>query len=60
MRATPEYGYDLIAKHYDSKKSKLENARILHGIDPKKSVKGWEMSIYRWLRNEKVQMFPLA
>lgn len=54
MRATPEYGYDLIAEHYNETLSKMENARKLHEIDPAKSVKGWEMSIYRWLRNEQV------
>lgn len=54
MRATPEYGYDIIAEHYNNKLSKMENARKLHEIDPTKSVKGWEMSIYRWLRNEQI------
>ncbi len=53
MRAQPEYGYDLISQQYDNTLSNIENARRLHKLDSTKSVKGWEMSIYRWKRNEK-------
>lgn len=53
MRAKNEYGYDLIAKFYDESKSVLSIARMLHEKDPTKSVKGWEMSIYRWKRGDR-------
>ncbi len=53
MRSTPEYGYDTISEHFDNSLSVLANARKLYAIDDKKSVKGWEMSIYRWKNNEK-------
>tara|TARA_R110000737_G_scaffold353482_1_gene405974 strand:- start:5650 stop:7107 length:1458 start_codon:yes stop_codon:yes gene_type:complete len=47
MRAPPNYGHDLIIEFFDAGKSVLENARMLHDMDNKKSVKGWEMSIVR-------------
>lgn len=52
MRSKPEYGYDTISEHFDSSLSVMANARNLYSIDPNKSVKGWEMSIYRWKRGE--------
>jgi len=48
MRAKQDYGYDLIAEHFTLGKSILGLARELNKIDSVKSVKGWEMSIYRW------------
>ena len=52
MRSTPEYGYDTISEHFDDSLSVMDNARKLYAIDDKKSVKGWEMSIYRWKRGD--------
>lgn len=51
MRAKQDYGNDLIAEHYDSKVSVMSLARKLNALDGKKSVKGWEMSIYRYKNN---------
>jgi hypothetical protein len=48
MRAKAEYGYDTISQYFDASLSVLANARNLYAIDDTKSVKGWEMSIYRW------------
>jgi len=45
MRAPPNYGHDLILEFFDANKSIMDNARMLHDMDNKKSVKGWEMSI---------------
>ena len=53
MRASPNYGSDLIAEQFKEGEAVLSLARRLNKIDPKKSVKGWEMSIYRWKNNEK-------
>jgi hypothetical protein len=52
MRNKPEYGYDTITEHYDDSLTVMANARKLYEIDNKKSVKGWEMSIYRWKRGD--------
>ena len=45
MRAPPNYGNELILEFFDANKSIMDNARMLHDMDNKKSVKGWEMSI---------------
>ncbi len=58
MRASPNYGSDLIAEHYDEKQSIIGLARKLNQIDGKKSVKGWEMSIYRWKSNKTEKHTP--
>ena len=50
-RCAPNVGYDLISLHYDASISILANARKLNSINDIRSVKGWEMAIYRW-RNE--------
>lgn len=47
------YGYDLIAEHYDETISKMDNARNLHALDNKRSIRGWENAIYKWLENGK-------
>jgi len=54
MRAPPNYGHDLILEFYDPSKSVMENARILHDMDNKKSVKGWEMSITKMKNSKKL------
>ena len=47
-RCPVNVGYELIPEHYDPTISILANARALHKINDIRSVKGWEMAIYRW------------
>ena len=54
MRAKAEYGYDLIAEHFDNEMSVMGLARQLNELDGKKSIKGWEMSIYRYKNMNKI------
>ena len=54
MRAKAEYGYDLIAEHFDNEMSVMGLARKLNELDGKKSIKGWEMSIYRYKNMNKI------
>ena len=37
----------IAAEHFNPNLSVMQNARNLHGIEPSKSVKGWEMFIYK-------------
>ena len=53
MGNTAEHHYDLLEAHYDNSKSMRENARLLNSISPIKTIKGWEMVIYRWKKNNK-------
>lgn len=39
---------DFIAENFDSTISRMQNARNLNSLDGSKSIKGWEMQIYRW------------
>ena len=39
---------DFIAENFDSTLSRMQNARNLNNLDGSKSIKGWEMQIYRW------------
>lgn len=45
---------DFIAENYDKTISKMQNARNLNNLDGSKSVKGWEMAIYRWEQENKI------
>jgi hypothetical protein len=54
-RCSANVGYELINEHYDDTMSVLANARNLHAISDIRSVKGWEMAIYRWRRGEKIK-----
>tara|TARA_R110001592_G_scaffold45210_14_gene144664 strand:+ start:104 stop:1534 length:1431 start_codon:yes stop_codon:yes gene_type:complete len=58
MRAKAEYGYDLIAEHFSNDQPILALARKLNELDGKKSVKGWEMSIYRYKNENKIPSRP--
>ena len=51
-RCSANVGYDLIEQHYDPSVSILSNARALHKMNGIRSVKGWEMAIYRWKNQE--------
>jgi len=49
-RASPGDGYDIIEQHIHllENHSKLEVARIINQAHPERSVKSWEMKIYRF------------
>ena len=53
MTRRPPFDYDLIKKHaHERPASRLGFAKFLNEIDPTRSVKGWEMAILRWEKDE--------
>ena len=57
-RCAANLGYDLIEKLYDPTISNLANARALFKHNDMRSVKGWEMAIYRWKNQDGVIIKP--
>lgn len=53
MGNTADDYYALVTEHYDNSQTMMQNAQFLNSINPTKTVKGWEMVIYRWKKTNK-------